>query len=314
MFFSFAFSSPNTLIMNTNEINVVVMNVDIGNKATKTQKDWEEEVGSFVEKLLTPKENPPNFIIFYQEGDEAKYSFLRKKMRYTVNYTEEGNGQTNGMIYHRSFKMTDPTVAIETKLNLPPPYFFMLDSHRFNVAIYCYGVQEEHLNSLLVSFHAPNIAKGLTNIEKAKIISLYLTIFDQMRVAHKCQTMIVAGDFNIKYSDLLTTLLLEDLDLKVMGYDLEFVPVNERTETHYGHHRAQNPGAPRRGRKKEKVDTVIYSKIISRVSNVVIDKDIPADIMDHHAILVSLKLPNQAEMVQWEEDKALAEGIAWLRL
>jgi hypothetical protein len=113
---------------------------------------------------------------------------------------------------------------------------------------------------------------------------------------------IVAGDFNIKYSAIQSdcNTLLEDLDLTVMEYNLG--PQHHRTFQ----------SAP--GRNKEKVDTVIHSKIISRVSNIDIDSDIPADIMDHHAILVTLKLPNQAEMVQWEEDKALAEGIAWLRL
>jgi hypothetical protein len=323
------------------EIKIVLMNVDIPSNSTKKLADWKMELQKYVDKLLTPSENPPNYIIFYQEGckdpkpkeDEPavqeKDSFLSQKMgKYAVKSTEEGSGKTNGLIHPTDFNLTAPTKAIKTELNIPKPnhpkkgknphhYFFMFDSHRFFLAIYSYG---ENMKSLMVSFHAPNIADGLNDIEKAKNIEHYLTFFDQVRVAHGCQTMIVAGDFNIKYSAIQSDCqsLLDILDLKVMGYDLEFVPVNERTATHYGHHRAQNPNGSTRGRKKEKVDTVIYSKIISRVSSVVIDKDIPADVMDHHAILVTLKLPNQAEMVQWEEDKALTqaltEGIAWLRL
>jgi hypothetical protein len=193
--------------------------------------------------------------------------------------------------------LTAPTKAIETKLNFPSPYFFIFDSHRFCLAIYSYG---ENKKSLLVSYHAPNVAEGLIDIEKVKNIEHYLTFFDQVRIAHGCRTMIVAGDFNIKYSAIQAdcSILLENLKLTVMGYDLEFVPANEIPNVRCGHHRAQNPIAPRRGRKKEKVDTVIHSKSILRVSNVVVDKDIPADVMDHHPILVTLRLPNQTEVEQ----------------
>jgi hypothetical protein len=183
------------------------------------------------------------------------------------------------------------TVTTKYEKN-PPPYFFMFDSHRFCLAIYSYGVE---MQSLLVSFHGPNTAIGLTNIEKPKNIEHYLTFFDKVRVAHSCQTMIVAGDFNIKYSAIQSDCktLLEKLNLTVMEYDLEIVPEDKRTETHYGHHRAQNPLASGGGRKKEKVDTIIHSNSILVVGNAIVDKDIPADIMDHHPILATLRLPQR---------------------
>jgi hypothetical protein len=275
------------------EIKIVLMNC-----SNKKPEDWEMELQKYVDKLLTPSGNPPKYIIFYQEGDQAKYSFLSQKMGYTVNYTEEGSGQTNGIIYHRSFKMTDAIEAIKMELYIPitvttkyekntPPYFFMFDSHRFCLAIYSYSYS--YLKSLLVSFHGPNIAKGLTNIEKTKNIEHYLTFFDRVRVAHGCQTMIVAGDFNITYSAIQSdcNALLEDLDLTVMEYNLG-----------PEHHRSMQSG---RGRNKEKVDTVIYSKSIAVVGNVAVDKDIPAEIMDHHPILVTLRLPTQAKMKQREQ-------------
>jgi hypothetical protein len=281
--------------MTANEIKIVLMNVDSSSTSTRNLARWKIELQQYVDKLLTPSGNPPNYIIFYQEGDQAKYSFLSQKMgNYNFNFTEEGSGKTNGIIYHTDFSLTAPTNAIETKLNFPKPnppkkgknphpYFFMFDSHRFFLAIYSYG---ENMKSLMVSFHGPNIADGLTDIRKAKNIEHYLTFFDQVRLAHGCQTMIVAGDFNITFSAIQSdcNALLENLDLTVMQYNLG-----------PEHHRSVQSG---RGRNKEKVDTVIYSKIILRVSNVVVDKDIPADIMDHHPILVTLRLPTQAKIKQ----------------
>jgi hypothetical protein len=55
------------------EIKIVLMNVDIPSNSTR---NWKRELQKYVDKLLTPSGNPPNYIIFYQEGDQAKYSFL----------------------------------------------------------------------------------------------------------------------------------------------------------------------------------------------------------------------------------------------
>jgi hypothetical protein len=190
------------------------------------------------------------------------------------------------------------------------PYFFVVDSRRFCMAVLSYGEKDENMKSLLVSYHGCNKGAGLTDENKLKNTKHYLTFFDKVRHAHGCQTMIIGGDFNIKYSAIQSdcNTLLEGLDLKVMRYDLEYVPVNERTESHYGHHRAQDPNATRSGRRKEKVDTLIHSNSISVVEgSIVVDKDIPAEIMDHHPILVTLRLPNEAEVEQKQMKKERQE-------
>jgi endonuclease/exonuclease/phosphatase family metal-dependent hydrolase len=297
------------------DIQIVLMNVGNSEKLTEdtlalTENLSENTTVHSSEKLYeisseqltgNSKKNPPKLLIFYQEGSPEKDAHMTATLgdsNYSIMFTEEGNVKTNGIIYHTGFDLTAPKEAVKMELYIPitvttkyekntPPYFFMFDSHRFCLAIYTYGVK---MKSLMVSFHGPNIADGLTDIRKAKNIEHYLTFFDLVRVAHSCQTMIVAGDFNIKYSDLQANcnILLENLDLTVMQYNLG-----------PEHHRSVQSA---RGRNKELVDTIIHSNSISVVEgSIVVDKDIPAEIMDHHPILVTLRLPNEAEVEQREQ-------------
>jgi hypothetical protein len=109
--------------MTANEIKIVLMNVAIPSNSTRELAHWKIELQKYVDKLLTPSRNPPNYIIFYQEGCKdrkirrhtirGKVSFLRKKMgNYTFTLTEEGIRKTNGIIYHRSFNLIPPREAL----------------------------------------------------------------------------------------------------------------------------------------------------------------------------------------------------------
>ena len=281
---------------NGHPINIIVTNV-----GTTNVNEWKTAIANYVNILLTPPENPPMFIIFFQEGSEEKDEFLRHKMgNYAILCTDEGSKKTNGLIFHRSFNFKKATETIKMELQFLEPYFFVFDSHRFHLEIYSY--EEDKMKCLLVSHHGHNIEKGLDDKQKVKNTEYYLIFFDKVRDAHGCQSMIIAGDFNIKYSAIQEKCedLLNQLDLDVMEYKLTT-----------GHHRYRDPQKkPGRGKPVEVVDTVIHSKSVAVVGNIDIDKDIPKDVMDHHIIRVTLflpclHLPNQADEIDVEIKKEL---------